>query len=192
VSTWRILEWSRERGRGATGSPHFPRVEFDAACADVDDFAIDERVHVELDAAMKVRRIWPDLPRFRAPAGVPAAPELDEGLREDAESAVAAANGWTDARVRIEPSRVRLELDDDGFAYGPSVRLDALDPRYVELPMALALRFVRLADLAAREYLATRVDLTALDIAIALIDESDRFYFVVAGGLELTRRRSAG
>jgi hypothetical protein len=48
MSTWRILEWSRERGRGAICGLHFDRIEFDASQAYVDDFVIGEAVHVEL------------------------------------------------------------------------------------------------------------------------------------------------
>lgn len=44
---WRVLEWSTEAARGAIGSPHFPRVEFDAAIADVDDFEVGEEVFGE-------------------------------------------------------------------------------------------------------------------------------------------------
>jgi hypothetical protein len=186
---WRILEWSRELGRGAIGSAHFARVEFDARCADVDDFTIGEPVHVELEgteAPMRVRRVWPDMPRFRARPGTLAAPLLDEALRAETEAILAGASGWTDARIQFAPGRIRIELDDDAFAYGPSAALDLFDPSYVELPAVLEPRFVRLADPPARSYLGTRVELSALDIAITVIDQSDRFYFVVVRRLSFT------
>jgi hypothetical protein len=96
MSAWRILDWSRERGRGAITSPHFSRVEFDASCAEVDDFVVGETVHVQVEGAgssLRVLRIWPDLPRFRPPDGAGDVPELDQDLRARAESIVAAANG---------------------------------------------------------------------------------------------------
>ena len=84
MSEWRILSWSSELGRGAITSPHFARVDFDAAIADVDDFTVGEVVHIELDPAaapLRVRSVWPDLPRFRARFGVPEVPALEDDLR---------------------------------------------------------------------------------------------------------------
>jgi hypothetical protein len=195
VSEWRIVEWSRELGRGAIGSRHFARVEFDAARADVDDFALGEEVHVELEGTtppVRVRRVWPDLPRFRAPPGTAEAPPLDQSLRADAETALRPANGWADARVVFMPGCVRVELDDDAFCYGPSAILDAHEPAYVELPAEFEARFVRLADDKARAYLKTRIELSSQDIAVAFIDDDGRFYFVVASRFSFTRRDPAG
>jgi hypothetical protein len=190
---WRILEWSRELGRGAIGSTHFARVEFDGGCADVDDFVIGEPVHVELEGTegpMRVRRVWPDLPRFRGRQGTLAAPRLDEALRLETEAVLTTANGWADARAQFAPDRIRIELDDDSFAYGPTAALDLLEPSYIEMVAVLAPRFIRLAEPAARDYLGTRVELGALDIAVTFIDDTDRFYFVVARRLSLTLLRT--
>jgi len=190
MSVWRILEWSRERGRGAITSPHFARVEFDGSLGEVDDFVVGETVHVEVDGAgssLLVRRIWPDLPRFRAPAAARDVLELDSELRARAEPALASANGWTDMRVVFERDRVRLELDDDAFASGPAATLDALEPSYVELATALEPRFVRLADAEARRYLGTRTAITSRDTALAIIDDERRFYFVVAARVAFTK-----
>jgi hypothetical protein len=192
MSAWRILEWSREHGRGAITSPHFSRVEFDGSCAEVDDFVVGETVHVQVEGAgfsLRVQRIWPDLPRFRAPAGAEDVPELDQDLRARAESPIASANGWSDMRVALEPDRVRLELDDDNFLYGPSATLEAFGPGYIELPTGLEPRFVRLADAAARRYLATRTEMTSRDIAVMIIDDERRFYFIVAASLAYTNHR---
>jgi hypothetical protein len=48
-------------------------------------------------------------------------------------------------------------------------------------------RFIRLAEPPARNYLGTRVELGAGDIAITVIDDTDRFYFVVARRLSFTK-----
>jgi hypothetical protein len=139
MSTWRILEWSRERGRGAISGLHFDRVEFDASHADVDDFVIGEAVHVELEGvgpSLRVRRIRPDLPRFCAPVGAREIALLDERLREGAEAAVAAANGWIDVRLVLCTTAIRLEVDNDRFAYGASGVLDLIGPTYVDVATA--------------------------------------------------------
>jgi len=192
VSEWRILSWSRELGRGALTSPHFARVDFDAAVADVDDFTIGEIVHVELDASttpLHVRRVWPDLPRFRARSDAPEVPALDDELVRDAEGAIQLANGWTDARVVLAADHVRIELDDDAFAYGPSAALDAFQPTYLEVPATFEPRFIQLAASAGRSYLATRVDVSSRDIAVAFIEDEQHFYFIVANRISFTRLR---
>jgi hypothetical protein len=53
---------------------------------------------------------------------------------------------------------------------------------------AIEARFIQLAGPAMRSYLATRVELSSEDIAVAIIDEADRFFFVVARGIAFTRR----
>ena len=192
MSTWRILEWSRERGRGAIAGAHFDRVEFDASCADVDVFTIGEAVHVEIvgsGSGLRVRRVRPDLPRFPANDGESTAPPLDGALRVEAEAAVAAASGWMDVRVKLGATAVRLECDDDSFADGPSGVLELIAPTYVEVPTAIEARFIQLAGPAMRSYLATRVELSSEDIAVAIIDEADRFFFVVARGIAFTRTK---
>jgi len=189
MSTWRILEWSRERGRGAITGAHFDRVEFDASRADVDDFTIGELVHVELEGSgsgLRVRRVRPDLPRFSANDGEGTAPPLDGALGVEAEEAVAAANGWIDVRVELGANAVRIEFDELNFMYGPSAVLELIAPRYVELSTEIEVRYIRVAGPAMRSYLATRMKLSSKDIAIVLIDEVDRFFFVVACGIKFT------
>jgi hypothetical protein len=193
LSEWRVLSWSRELGRGAITSPHFPRLEFDAAVADVDEFTVGEVVHVELDtsaAPPRVLRVWPDLPRFLARTGAPDVPALDDGLRLDAEGAIQLANGWPHAHLVFAADHVRVELDDDAFAYGASAALDAFHPTYLELPATFEPRFIRLAEPAARAHLATRVDISSRDIAVAFIDDERRFYFIVANRIAFTHLRS--
>jgi hypothetical protein len=148
------------------------------------------RGYVQLEGegpSPKVQRLWPDLPRFRVPSGAGDVPELDEDLRAGAEGLVAAANDSISMRVGFEADRVRLELDDDAFAYGPSATLEAFDPSYVELPAELDVAFVRLADDAARRYLGTRTEMTSRDIGLTIIDDARRFYFVVARRLAFTK-----
>jgi len=62
-----------------------------------------------------------------------------------------------------------------------------IGPRYVELATEIEVRFIRLASPEMRSYLATRVALSTSDIAVAIIDENDRFFFVVASGIAFTR-----
>lgn len=78
------------------------------------------------------------------------------------------------------------------LALRPSAALDARDPVYVELPVAFEARFVRLADDKARGYLGSRVDLAATDIAVALIDDEARFYFIVARRFSFRRFNPEG
>jgi hypothetical protein len=102
MSEWRVLEWSKERGRGAIHSPHFRRVEFDASICDVDDLVVGELVHIQstgTGSSLRVARLWPDLPRFREGPGAPGAPDLDEEVRADAEAALAAASGVLPCRA---------------------------------------------------------------------------------------------
>lgn len=192
MSTWRILEWSRALGRGAIAGAHYPRVEFDASRADVDDFVIGEVVHVEVEGdgpGLRVRRVWPDLPRFRASHATSeiVVPPLDASLAAQAEAAVAAANGWTDIRVALGENVVRFEVGDDISLDGVSGALELSTPSYIELSTEIEPRNMQLAGPEMRRYLATRVDLGAHDIAVAIIDTADRFFFVVARGVTFTR-----
>jgi hypothetical protein len=52
--------------------------------------------------------------------------------------------------------------------------------------------FVRLADDKARAYLKSRIELTSRVIAVALIDDEGRFYFIVASRFSFTRLDPAG
>src|SRR5262245_15290241 len=92
MTTWRIVRWSRELGRGAIQGAHGDPLEFDGNRADVDDFEMGELVHVDLERAgdsFKVLRIRPDLPRFSAPepTGVQS-PDLDAGVALRAQGAL--------------------------------------------------------------------------------------------------------
>jgi hypothetical protein len=73
-----------------------------------------------------------------------------------------------------------------------SAVLDLLAPTYVELPMELELRFIQLAAGTARNHLASRVEIGASDIAVAIIDDEDRFYFVVARHVSFERVAPGG
>ena len=81
---WRIESWSREHSRGTIRAEHVGSPALDAAVADVDDFVLGERVHVELEAipgSYRVKRIWPDVPRFRDPSPKPRVADANPGTQ---------------------------------------------------------------------------------------------------------------
>lgn len=189
MSGWRIVEWSREQGRGAIESPHFKRVEFDAARADVDDFAIGEAVCIDSEISgdtVRVKRIWPDIPRFKGRAGVVVAP-LDPGVAEEAERTLAAALRFDFRVARLSPEVLIIEASND-FIHGAEIELELHEPSYMELPMSLAPDEVHVATAAERGYLATRVDLSSSDVAITFVEKPDKFYFAVGASLSVKLR----
>lgn len=125
----------------------------------------------------------PDAPQFHAPAGAPSAPPLDDALRAEAALYLENASGFPDGRAVLRPDAVRIEFDDNDFEFGSLWQIDILTPTYVELPMTFTPRFVQLASAAARDYLASRVELGARDVAVAIIDDDNRFYFVVGSAV---------
>jgi hypothetical protein len=119
MSEWYIVAWSRESGRGLVSSPHFQNVPFDASCADVDDFKLGEHVHVETvrtGAELKIRRIWPDLPRFRPQPGGRCAEPLAGNWRRHAEEVLARWYPCFDWRLsKVAAEELCIQGDDNAF-----------------------------------------------------------------------------
>jgi hypothetical protein len=92
-------------------------------------------------------------------------------------------SGWPDGRAVLRSDAVRIEFDDNQFEFGPIWYVDVLTPTYIELPTTFRPRYVQLASAAARDYLAGRVELGARDIAVAIIDDKRRFFFVVGSAV---------
>jgi len=184
MSEWRIVQWSKELGRGVIESPHYKNVRFDAARADVDDFSIGEVVCIEGEfkgSDVQVKRIWPDIPRFKRPADA-AAPALHQELADGAIHLLSATRRLDYRVSHLSRELLILEGSND-FAYGADVKLELHEPSYVELPMLLSPDDVHLSTPAERAYLATRVDITAVDIALTFVEKPDKFYFAVGAAL---------
>jgi len=191
---WRISRWSRELGRGEIVPDQGAPLDFDASVATVDDFRVGEEVHVEVErseAGWRVVRVRPDDPRFEPPGFCPpgkSASPLNPSLA---------------ARVSQELSRVALREElavisftpralvlegSDGYLYSPpSETLIFLDVVYAELEPRMELKSLRLSTGLERDYLASRLgSLSDEQVAVTLIDQDDRFRFIVAAGVERT------
>jgi hypothetical protein len=194
MSIWRIVEWSPSLGRGAIESPQLGRLPFDGHYGNVHDFRVGEAVHVELaraGASFRVTRIWPEDGRFRAtvPVAQPA-PPLDPALHEPLATALSSLPLCEDCRVRSQGHEaVIIEGSNYGFLHGAMQEMVVREPRYVELPTRFSPSAVRLADQHERDYLTTRIDdLTARDVAIAIVAQPARFYFVVGASVTVIQR----
>lgn len=192
--TWRISSWSRELGRGTIDSDHYRGIAFDAACADVDDFRIGELVHINLVESTdppRVRRIWPDDPRYPQFPGAPLAPALRADLQEAAQAALRAFRPCLDYSVAsIDHHSVVIEGDDSHFEYGHVDELIIHDPCYVDLPFQFEIKYVRVATDAERSHLhSSKTELDPAAVAITLIGGAGEFYFVVGSGVRYALAR---
>ncbi len=184
--TWRIKTWDRSRGLGTITCPQLGDLPFDGHAAMVDDFVLDEAVHVELQptgGSYRVRRIWPDDPRFVPLGPTPAAPPLRVDAATRAAVELARVPSALDFRmVRAVPDVV-VEGDDDCFAYGHFVELHFTDVEYLEMPRAWGGKSFRLANDTERAYLGTRTELGEQTIAVRIVDDEDRIYFLTCAEL---------
>jgi hypothetical protein len=189
MSEWRIAAWSREAGRGLVSSPHFQGVPFDAAYAEVDDFILGELVHVETErvsTGLRITRIRPDMPRFVPEPGLRRANDLDESWRRHAEEVLAKRKNYMDYRIAsVTSEALCIQGDDDSFCYGHSDEFNVADPVYVDLPLRFNIKALRLSQPAERDYRAARKvdELLPEHIALTIISDDNRFYFVVGGKL---------
>jgi hypothetical protein len=193
MSIWRIVEWSPSLGRGAIESPQLGRLPFDGHYGNVHDFRVGEAVHVELEragASWRVTRIWPEDGRFRATVPIPQpAPPLDPALHERVAGALSALPLCADYRVRSQGEAVIIEGSNYGFRHGAMQEIVVREPRYIELPTRFSLDAVRLSDQHERDYLTTRIDdLSAQDVAITIVSQPSRFYFVVGESVTVVQR----
>jgi len=190
---WRISTWSREHGRGTLESEHFRDVGFDAYRAEVDDFRAGELVHVELEpgAPPRVRRVWPDDPRFPLAPGTPPAPALRPELRAAAERTLQQRRACLDHRIAsLSPTALVLEGDDVQFEHGASDELVVHAPAYVDLPLQFVIKYLRVSTDAERAHLhAEKHELDATSLALTLIGDADQFYFIAGGGVSCRRTR---
>jgi hypothetical protein len=189
---WRIASWSRALGRGTIESEHYRDVPFDGACADVDDFRVGELVIVETESvagALRVARVSPDEPRFRAPRDSQRAPSLAEDLRARAEETLTQCRGCIDYRIgSLSEDALVIEGDDAAFEYGHERELTIQAPSYLELSLRFDLKHMRLSTDEERAYLHShKATLSEREIAITVIDEEGRFYFVVGASISRTR-----
>jgi hypothetical protein len=148
---------------------------------------LGEMVHVELDGSA------PGAADLAGPSPLPGEPRW--GRRATAPGRAGRGGGSGGCRGERLDRRSRgagrqrrpARGDDDGFAYGARGALALTAPTYVELSRELEPRYIRIAGPAVRSYLATRAALTARDVVVAIVDEADRFYFIVARGVAFTR-----
>ena len=193
-SGWTVLEWSREHGRGAIRSAQLGRLEFDAHCADVDDFEIGEPVQVELRqeaSGFRVTRIWPANLRLAGTASeAELAPPIDARIEEAARAQTAGRTPSLDYRIKLlDEDRLILEGDDSGFEHGHADEIEILGPSYLELPVRFGCQFFRLATGLERKRVSERTEVTP-DLAVFTFVEDDRhFYFVVGTGCVWRRSR---
>ena len=187
--SWRIIEWSRELGRGRIEGTHAEPLDFDASVALVDDFRIGEEVYVELERSgdtWLVTKITPDDPRFVAQQHVATgAPALEDALAQTVQAVL--------DRIRLQeiyrPAAIEGDTlilrGEEGYLYPPpsdEVILGGL--RYAEVANPIEIKSFRLARAAERDYLATRVeDFCSTDIALTLVDACNRFYFLVCASV---------
>jgi hypothetical protein len=194
ASGWTIKSWDRERARGVIASRQIGDVAFDGAAALVDDFRVGERVEVELERrgdSFRVKRIWPDDPRFAPRGDLPAiAPALAPSLASRLAGVLARVPADLGFRVvRLEDDLV-VQGDDDGFAFGCLVEIRFRDVEYVELPMGWDGKAFGLANDMERRYLASRSELLAMTAAIRIVDTDRHIFFVTCADVEATLRSS--
>ncbi|HWN67258.1 MAG TPA: hypothetical protein VNM90_06435 [Haliangium sp.] len=194
MSIWRIVEWSPSLGRGAIESPQLGRLAFDGHYGNVHDFRVGEAVHVELEragASWRVTRIWPEDGRFRAtvPVAQPA-PPLEPALHEPLAASLSSLPLCEDYRVRSQGHEALIiEGSNYGFLHGAMHEIVVRAPTYVELPTRFSPTALRPADQHERDYLTTRIDdLTARDVAITIVAQPSRFYFVVGESVTVIQR----
>jgi hypothetical protein len=194
MSTWRIVEWSPSLGRGAIESPQLGRLAFDGHYGNVHDFRVGETVQVQLERAgsgYRVTRIWPEDGRSRAlvPVAQPA-PALDPALSEPLATALSSLPLCEDYRVRSQGyEAVIIEGSNYGFVHGAMQEIVVREPRYVELPTRFSPEALRLAEQHERDYLTARIDdLTARDVALTIVAQPARFYFVVGASVTVVQR----
>ncbi len=189
---WKISRWSRELGRGEIVPDQGAPLEFDASVATVDDFQIGEEVHVEVErggAGWRVVRVWPDDPRFEPPgfslpekSASPLKPSLAARVSEEL-SRVAQREEL--AVVSFTPRALVLEGSDGYLDSPPSDTLIFLAVAYAEIEPCMELKSLRLSNDRERDYLASRLgSLSGEQVAVTLIDQADRFRFIVASGVE--------
>lgn len=185
---WVIESWDRELGVGTISSPRATSLRFDAAAALVDDFRVGELVEVELAReadAYAVVRVWPDDPRFVPRGEVDSnVPGLDPALENDARAMLDTLPQSMDFRWVGRDADLVLQGDDDGFFSGATFELLCKDVVYVECPARWDGKSIRLANDTERAYLATRCEMTAKALALRIVDDERRIYFVVCGALQ--------
>jgi GNAT superfamily N-acetyltransferase len=192
---WFVKSWDRARASGVITSDELGDLTFDGSVALVDDFVAGEPVEIELDrlggGGYRVRRIWPDDPRFVAPAQArSAAPPLRPELAAAAGAALAHADGSLDYRIVGRGADVLVQGDDDQFADNrPQVELRLRGVDYLELPARWDGKSMRLADEDERAYLATRGPVTAETIALRIVDGDRHIFFVTCAAIEATGGR---
>ena len=189
IVTWRILEWSRELGRGRIISPKSDPIDFDASAAAVDDFEPQEEVAVELTReadTWKVISIRPATPRFvGAQLSSKPAPGLRESLATEISTLLKQAGFQERYRIQSWTGEVLTLRGEEVTAYPtPRDTIEFVEPLYAELPAGLSLEVLRLSNATERNYLASRTDdFSADSVAITLIDAEKRYFFVVCCAL---------
>jgi hypothetical protein len=189
IVTWRVIQWSRELGRGRIGSPKSDPLDFDASVATVDDFEIGEEVRIELARkgdAWSVAQIQPAIGRFTPPVDAGSiVPDLRPEIADEVRDVLKQVrlqeryevSNWTQTAIALRGEEV--------YMYPPPSDILMFDsPVYVELPMRLSPQILRLADAKERGYLAARVeDFSSEHVAIVFIDTDSRYFFVVCNGV---------
>jgi hypothetical protein len=189
IVSWKIVEWSRESGRGRIASPKSDPIDFDASAASVDDFEPQEEVSVEFTRegdTWKVTSIRPMTPRFVAPNNVvTSAPELRESLATDISLVLKQVHLQDTYRIHSWTEAVLMLRGEETTVYPPpGDTIEFLEPLYAELAGRLSLEVLRLSNNTERSYLASKTDDFSTDsVAITLIDVGQRFFFVVCRAL---------
>lgn len=183
---WRVTAWNRSLGRGsitsATGEVH----DFDAGVATVGDFELGEEVDVEIGVSMRGGpKVAMVSPRTHAPAAV------EESSPSGALGPFEGVPVCLDYRVvGFDGVTLRIAGDHNGFAYGYDQEIIFKGVDYVELPSIWASGSFRLASAHEREHLATRAfEMHRGMMAIAILDEDGRAYFVVCEGVQIKNER---
>jgi hypothetical protein len=85
----------------------------------------------------------------------------------------------------VTPEALCIQGDDDLFSCGHGDDLTVADPVYVDVPLRFDVKELRLAQASERAYLAARKlnELLPQHVALTIISQDDRFYFVVGGAL---------
>lgn len=102
-----------------------------------------------------------------------------------------------DYRIEHLDGDLTVRADDSGFAYGWNAELVFAGVEYLELPYAWSGKSFRLANARERSYLRTRCDMRVDNVAVKIVDDELRPYFVVCtdvvvrGGGTTTGREAA-
>jgi len=191
--SWRVKAWDRQLGRGVVTSEQVGDLPFDGSIALVDDFRIGETVEINVTRdgeTYRVTKVWPDDPRFTPPQpSFPGAPQLETEIEQRIASALRDLPVSLDYRIARWEEDLVVEGDSNLFSHGAEIEIRFQGAAYIELPGGWDGKSHRLASASERDYLASRHEVTPRTVAVRVVDDARRVFFVLCDNVTWSRRR---